>query len=203
MMSAFGRLRRWIATVVLGRPVDQSTPAEVAATHHNAADLRFVRYLIDYFEQSLRMARLARQRSDNPCVLEIAQGLLTHQPAHIEGLKACLRDWDALLEPTALDRIQHTRVDDPSAADRIKAADLAYFAAAGGTRFDIDWLKHMISAHRDAVGAARDEQAGGLHWGTIRIARRLESTQWKVLEPMLTCLRTQQEERPTPRQERT
>ena len=201
MMSSWDRLRRQLAAAVLGRRSNDRASGSARPGPYNAADLWFVRYLIGYHEQTLRMARLARQRSNNPCVLDIAAHLLATRPEQIDELTACLRTWAAPLhQPAAFDPTQDA--GPPGRAEEALVEDTAYFATSSGDEFEAEWLHRLITAYRGAIGAARDEQAAGMNRHAMRIARRLESGQWKALEPMLACLRAQPDKGPPPHQEK-
>ncbi|BCI50874.1 hypothetical protein NIIDNTM18_01520 [Mycolicibacterium litorale] len=127
-----------------------------AQAPHNADDITFARDMMPHHDQALQLVDLARDRSSDPALLELASGIAAAQGPEMEQLSQMLRSWGQ--DPEAgMDHGGHGM----AMPGMVDDATMKRLESLSGREFDTLWLESMISHHQGAVEMAKAEIANG------------------------------------------
>jgi uncharacterized protein (DUF305 family) len=125
-------------------------------TAHNPADVTFARDMMPHHQQALQLVDLARDRSSDPALLELASAIAAAQGPEMDQLAGMLRSWGE--DPEAG---MHHGGHGMAMPGMVDDATMKRLESLRGAEFDTLWLESMISHHEGAVGMAEAEIAGG------------------------------------------
>jgi uncharacterized protein (DUF305 family) len=123
---------------------------------HNAADVTFARDMMPHHEQALQLVDLARDRSSDPALLELASAIAAAQGPEMDQLAEMLRSWGE--DPEAG---MHHGGHEMTMPGMVDDATMKRLESLSGREFDTLWLESMIGHHEGAVDMAKAEIAGG------------------------------------------
>lgn len=126
------------------------------------ADKAFLLTMVSNHTQTIEIAGLAKGRSRDSRVLQLADRTATDRRSDLTTITAWLSDWGVLSSA----RSGATTAQAP-------AADLT---AASGPPFDRLFVERLIELYSSAIAAARTEVAGGHDPGTRAMAVDITST---------------------------
>jgi uncharacterized protein (DUF305 family) len=133
-----------------------SEPAGDAQAPHNADDITFARDMMPHHEQALQLVDLARDRSSDPALLELASAIAAAQGPEMDKMAGMLRSWGQ--DPEAgMDHSGHGM----AMPGMVDDATMQRLESLRGAEFDTLWLESMISHHQGAVEMAKAEIANG------------------------------------------
>lgn len=134
----------------------QSESGGDAQATHNADDVTFARDMMPHHEQALQLVDLARDRSSDPALLQLASGIAAAQGPEMDQLAGMLRSWgedpDVGMDHSGHGMAMPGMVDD---------ATMKRLESLRGAEFDTLWLESMIAHHQGAVEMAKAEIANG------------------------------------------
>jgi uncharacterized protein (DUF305 family) len=141
-----------------GEPNRTLSPQE-AAQHRkeddspNAADVAYVRMMIEHHEQALEMARLAPDRAKSKEVKGLASRIADVQGAEIDMMESWLGEHGEEKDAGGHD---HDAMRGMATPEQMKE-----LAASGSDGFDALFLRLMIAHHEGAIAMASDVKANG------------------------------------------
>lgn len=130
--------------------------AEAAQAPHNADDVTFARDMMPHHEQALQLVDLARDRSNDPALLELASAIAAAQGPEMDRMAEMLRSWGE--DPEAG---MHHGGHGMAMPGMVDDATMKRLESLRGREFDTLWLESMISHHQGAVEMAKAEIANG------------------------------------------
>jgi uncharacterized protein (DUF305 family) len=132
-----------------------------AAAHVNAADSTFLRTMVVNHRAVIALAALARSRSRDPRVRDLAGRLATERESALTTIEAWLSGWG-------------TPVRSPAPGDPPDPATASLRTVSGGD-FDRLFVEQMIALWTAAITAADQEVAHGKDPGARQMAKDLTS----------------------------
>lgn len=130
--------------------------AQPGQAPHNADDITFARDMMPHHKQALELVDLARDRSSDPALLELASSIAAAQGPEMDQLSGMLRSWGQ--DPEAgMDHEGHGM----AMPGMVDDATMQRLESLRGREFDTLWLESMISHHQGAVEMAKAEVANG------------------------------------------
>jgi uncharacterized protein (DUF305 family) len=147
-----------------------------AATHipsgsgYNPADLAFSQQMIPHHLQTIQLAELAEERSDDAYVRQVAAKLKTKERDDIELMSSWLRSWGAAV-PSAPPRKGHTM------PGMLTPAQLTALERREGEAFDRLWLSALATHLGSGITMAETVRAGGQHKPTAALVDALIAEQ--------------------------
>lgn len=133
-----------------------SETAGDAHAPHNADDVAFARDMMPHHQQALQLVDLARDRSSDPALQEIASAIAAAQGPEMDQLAGMLRGWGQ--DPEAG---MHHGGHGMAMPGMVDDATMKRLESLRGAEFDRLWLESMISHHQGAVEMAKAEIANG------------------------------------------
>jgi uncharacterized protein (DUF305 family) len=149
---------------------------------HNAADVSFAQEMMPHHKQALELTDLARDRSTDPVLLELAAGIAAVQGPEMGQLADMLRGWG---ENPDADMGHGAHASMPGMVDD---ATMSRLRSLDGRDFDTLWLESMISHHQGAIEMARAEIADGQNAGAKEMAQHIADTQQAEIDQMQQML---------------
>jgi uncharacterized protein (DUF305 family) len=149
---------------------------------HNADDVAFAREMMPHHKQALELTDLARDRSTDPALLELAAGIAAVQGPEMGQLADMLRGWG---ENPDADMGHGAHSSMPGMVDD---ATLTRLRSLNGKEFDTLWLESMISHHQGAVEMAKAELANGQDAAAKEMAQHIVDTQQAEIDQMRQML---------------
>lgn len=131
--------------------------AEAGQAPHNADDVTFARDMMPHHEQALQLVDLARGRSNDPALLELASAIAAAQGPEMDRMADMLRSWGE--DPEAG---MHHGGHGMAMPGMVDDATMKRLESLSGREFDTLWLESMISHHQGAVEMAKAEIANGV-----------------------------------------
>jgi uncharacterized protein (DUF305 family) len=165
------------ARTLSAEEAEEAVVAGRRAGEANAADVAFVRMMIDHHEQALVMADLAARHAGDGAVRRMAERIAAAQGPEIEAMRA----WLARHSEPGGDSGGHRHRQHGAAGDdapgMATAAQLDALRAARGDAFDGRFLDLMIAHHQGAVAMATDVISGGADTTVKELATDLIAVQ--------------------------
>lgn len=153
-----------------------------AQSAHNADDVTFTQQMMVHHKQALELTDLARDRSTDPALLELAAGIAAAQGPEIGQMAEMLRSWGQ--NPDAgMDHSAHM-----SMPGMVPADTMGRLRSLNGKDFDTLWLESMISHHQGAIQMAKAELADGDNAGAKDLAQHIVDTQQAEIDRMQQML---------------
>ncbi|SDN92339.1 DUF305 domain-containing protein [Lentzea jiangxiensis] len=153
-------------------PVSGSSTGEPAA---NEADATFSLRMIPHHRQTIEIAKVATQKSQDQFVVDVADKIATAEAGEIEQMATYLRSWNIQVPG-----------DDAGAthkmAGMMTAKDVEALKSATGKQYDDLFLATLSRHLRSGVDMAKDAQAKGEHIGSKALAGKIIVSQTEVLD---------------------
>ncbi|WP_166024143.1 DUF305 domain-containing protein [Streptomyces chilikensis] len=165
------------SVIAPGRPGEpnRTLSPEEAARHRkeddspNAADVSYVRMMIEHHEQALEMARLAPDRAKSKQVKGLASRIADVQGAEIDMMEGWLDEHGAGKDAGGHEHRTMRGMATPEQMEELEAAD--------GAGFDGLFLELMIAHHEGAIAMASDVKANGNNLRAEEMADDVIATQ--------------------------
>lgn len=141
----------------------------------NEADATFSLRMIPHHRQTIEVAKVAVERSQDPFVIDIAQKIANAEAGEIEQMTTYLRSWNV---PIPGDDANATH----KMAGMMTAKDVENLKAAQGKQFDDLFLTTLSRHLRSGIDMAKDAQAQGEHIGSKALAGKIIVSQGEVLD---------------------
>ncbi len=139
-------------------------------------DAAFAAQMLPHHEHAIEMATLALEKSADPGVMDLAQGIIDTQEAEIATLEGLIERLNASAEEPAPE------------VEALNGGVIAELEAASGPVFDEIFLKEMSAHHSSAVDMAGIEIAGGTDDESVQLAEEIRSTQIEEIGVMQELL---------------
>ncbi|WP_197375779.1 DUF305 domain-containing protein [Mycolicibacterium baixiangningiae] len=153
-----------------------------AQAPHNADDVAFAQEMMAHHKQALELVDMARDRSTDPALLELAAGIGAAQGPEMGQMAEMLRGWGQ--DPDgAMQHGGHSTM--PGMVDD---ATMARLRSLSGREFDTLWLESMISHHQGAVEMAKAENANGENADAKALAEHIIEAQEAEIAQMKQML---------------
>ncbi|SDF95749.1 Uncharacterized conserved protein, DUF305 family [Lentzea fradiae] len=141
----------------------------------NEADATFSLRMIPHHRQTIDIAKVAMERSQDPFVVDVAQKIANAEAGEIEQMTTYLRSWNV---PIPGDDANTTH----KMAGMMTAKDVENLKAAQGKQFDDLFLATLSRHLRSGIDMAKDAQAQGEHIGSKALAGKIIVSQSEVLD---------------------
>ncbi len=155
-----------------GEPSESGEPVEPTP-----ADINFAQMMIGHHDQALVLVDMARERSSNAELLELADQIEAAQGPEIELMSGWVVEWGYDL----FDPADHVGHDMPG---MLTQEELDVVANAPEADFDRLWLEAMIAHHEGAVVMAEDQLADGVVPEVHELSREIIETQQAEIDHM-------------------
>lgn len=150
----------------------------------NDADVSFATDMIGHHAQALLMVDMSMERSLDPEVAALIEGIRSAQAPEIETMVGWLNDWDKPIPETARDHV-YAGQDGMGGMDMsgdempgmMSSDELDELEAASDVAFRDMWLAMMIAHHEGAIEMAQIEQADGIYPPAIDLAKSIVKAQ--------------------------
>ena len=154
----------------------------VADAPRNEADSTFAHGMIPHHEQAVVMTKLARERTQNAQVLDLAKRIEAAQAPEIDQMKGWLEAWDEPHKPgmegmggmAGMGGMKGMMSEDQMAA----------LMASSGSAFDKMFLEMMIAHHEGAIEQAKAEKADGRFPEALTLADDIIASQQSEIDEM-------------------
>jgi uncharacterized protein (DUF305 family) len=157
--------------------------AQPGQARHNADDITFARDMMPHHKQALQLVDLARDRSTDPALLDLASKIATAQGPEMGQLSEMLRSWGQ--DPEAG---MHHGGHDMAMPGMVDDATMKRLESLSGREFDTLWLQSMISHHQGAVEMAKAEIANGDNPDAKTLAQHIVEAQEAEIAQMKQML---------------
>jgi len=160
-----------------------STSAPASTASFNEADVSFAQAMIPHHRQALQMAALAKGRTADAQVKDLAGRIEAAQQPEIDTMNAWLTAWG---EPTPMPSATSGMAGMGNGAmpGMMSNADMGRLMAAKGTPFDKMFLTMMISHHEGAITMAKQETAQGSNADAKALAQKIITDQQTEITTM-------------------
>ncbi|TFV57661.1 DUF305 domain-containing protein [Mycobacterium sp. PS03-16] len=158
----------------------QSQSAGDAQAAHNADDVAFAQGMIPHHQQAIELADLARERSTDPALLDLASAIAAAQGPEVDQMTQMLRSWG---EEPMMEHGGHGG-HDMSMQGMVDAPTMQRLGTLSGAEFDTLWLQSMIAHHQGAVEMAKAELANGQNAEAKTLAEAIITAQEKEIAQM-------------------
>lgn len=150
---------------------------------HNADDITFARDMMPHHKQALQLVDLARDRSTDPALLDLASKIAAAQGPEMGQMAGMLRSWGQ--DPEAG---MHHGGHDMAMPGMVDDATMKRLESLSGREFDTLWLQSMISHHQGAVEMAKAEIANGANPDAKTLAQHVIDAQEAEIAQMKQML---------------
>ncbi len=150
----------------------------------NDQDVMFVTEMIPHHIQATEMAAMAKDRTKNPEILDLASDIEKAQGPEIDTMSGWLDDWGKEMPEG-----HHSMEDMGDGEGMMSGADMAELESKSGKQFDKQFLTLMIEHHEGAIAMAEDEEAKGKHRGAVDLAKKIQADQAKEITLMESLLK--------------
>ncbi|GHH46757.1 DUF305 domain-containing protein [Lentzea cavernae] len=141
----------------------------------NEADATFSLRMIPHHHQTIDIATVARTKSKDQFVIDVADKIATAEAGEIEQMATYLRSWNIQVPG-----------NDANAAHKMAgmmtAKDVEALKSATGKQYDDLFLATLSRHLRSGVDMAKDAQAKGEHIGSKALAGKIIVSQTEVLD---------------------
>lgn len=155
--------------------------AETAAVA-NETDVMFAQMMLAHHEQTLRIVRLAKDRTVRATVRTLIAAIEVTERDEARTLAAWLASWH---RPATMDPSAH---GERGGAHGTEPGDIDALARAGGVDFEAVLLNTLIAHQHQAVEIARLETASGVNPGARALAERIDQSRMAEVRLMLSYL---------------
>jgi uncharacterized protein (DUF305 family) len=185
-------IRATTVAVVLGTTLaacsggadDTASQAGSGSTEHNDADTQFAQMMIVHHQGALEMAELAGQKSQNPDVQTLAEGIAGAQQPEIDTMTGWLEAWGE--DSDGMADMDHSGMDmegmDMNGMSQEEV--MAHLETLEGAEFDASFLEHMIAHHEGAVTMSETEVQDGTNQDAIALAETIIEAQTAEIAEM-------------------
>lgn len=159
-----------------------SNDDKASAAKFNTSDVSFAQDMIPHHRQATEMAALAKSRTKNTDVLDLASKIIAAQKPEIDLMSGWLKAWDKPV-PEAMPGMD-------GMPGMMSAEDMAALEKSSGDEFDQMFLTMMIKHHESAIEMARTEESKGKSADAISLARRIQKDQAAEIRTMEALLKS-------------
>ena len=167
-------------TAACGTTNEPTTEPATEAPAHNEADVTFAKSMIPHHEQAIEMAGMARSRTENQEVKELAAAIEGAQDPEIKQMRGWLKAWGEEESSSDMGHEMPGIMDD----ETMKGLE-----DAQGAEFDKLFLESMIEHHEGAIEMAKDEKTDGKYPPAIAMAEDIIKGQSAEIAQMRTMLK--------------
>ncbi|MEU7531502.1 DUF305 domain-containing protein [Saccharothrix sp. NPDC042600] len=153
-----------------------------ASTERNDADIAFAQGMVPHHEGAIEMSGLARGRTTNPKVLDLAARIERAQDPEIKTMTAWLTAWGAA--PTGEHDGHGT-----SMPGMMSHEEMEKLKQAKDADFDKLFLEGMVKHHQGAIDMANTELRQGVNAEAKKLAQQIIEAQQKEIDEMNALLR--------------
>ena len=150
----------------------------------NDQDVKFATEMIPHHVQATEMAAMAKDRTKNQEVLDLAADIQKAQKPEIDTMSGWLNKWGEEMSGG-----NHSMEDMGHGEGMMSDADMAELESKSGKAFDEQFLTMMIEHHEGAITMAEDEEAKGKHPAAVGLARKIQADQPKEITLMESLLK--------------
>ena len=157
------------------RTLSPEEVARMSAPAHSAADVDFMRKMINHHLQALEMTALVDERAGRADLRPLAERIEVSQKDEIALMQRWLVDRDEELPEPHADHVGHRDL----MPGMLGAEELAALAAARGGAFDRMFLELMIRHHQGAITMVDQlyRAGGGVESASDQLAREVNADQ--------------------------
>ena len=150
----------------------------------NNQDVTFATEMIPHHVQATEMATMAKDRTKNPEVLDLAANIERAQGPEIDTMSSWLDDWGKDMPEG-----HHSMEGMGDGEGMMSGADMAELEKKSGPAFDKQFLDLMIEHHEGAIAMAAAEEAKGKHPAAVDLAKKIQADQAKEVTLMESLLK--------------
>lgn len=154
----------------------------------NDADVSFAQGMIPHHRQATEMADLAKGRSTDPAVLDLASKIIAAQQPEIDSMSGWLQSWDKKVPSDSgeMDGMDHGSSSEMPGM--MSSDDMASLETATGSAFDKAFLTMMIEHHQGAIEMATTEESDGKYPQAVKLAKKIQQDQASEIVTMESLL---------------
>lgn len=149
----------------------------------NSQDIKFATQMIPHHLQATEMAAMAKGRTKNREVLDLAADIEKAQRPEIDTMAGWLDAWGEEMPGG-----HHSMEDMGDGEGMMSDADMAELESKSGKAFDRQFLTLMIRHHEGAVTMAEAEEAKGKYPAAVDLAKKIQVDQRKEVSLMKSLL---------------
>ncbi|WP_440088357.1 DUF305 domain-containing protein [Streptosporangium sp. LJ11] len=150
--------------------VPAASPTQGPGASFNAADVTFAQMMTEHHRQAVKMAELARTRTRDPEIRNLAATIDKAQRLEITTMTGWLARWGEPATPSGGMRGHRM-------PGMMTGEDMKRLGAARGREFDRMFLQMMIAHHQGAIEMAGIERTQGSDPEAGKLATTIEATQ--------------------------
>lgn len=125
--------------------------ANVPGRRHVAADIRFMKHMVEHHAQALTMTALVPERAANETVRLMAQRIEVSQQDEIARMRRWLVERGEEVPTVGGEHAHHAATDGPPMPGMLSADELRRLSESRGAGFDQLFLEYMIKHHEGAL----------------------------------------------------
>lgn len=185
-------IRATTVAVVLGATLaacsggadDTASQAGSGSSEHNDADTQFAQMMIVHHQGALEMAEFAGEKSQNPEVQALAEGIAGAQQPEIDTMTSWLEAWGE--DADGMVGMDHSGMDmEGMDMNGMSQEDvMAHLETLEGAEFDASFLEHMIAHHEGAVTMSEAVIKDGANQDAITLAETIIEDQTAEIAEM-------------------
>ncbi|HET7691124.1 MAG TPA: DUF305 domain-containing protein [Nocardioidaceae bacterium] len=174
-----------------GSSDDEPAAARTASNGdvYNDADVAFATDMIPHHAQAVMMVVMAQDRTLDPAMRELLDGIRETQVSEVETMVDWLTAWGQEIPETSLD---HSSAHDDSMdhgdmgdmPGMMSGEELDELENSSDDAFADMWLRMMIEHHEGAIEMAEQEQEDGVFRPALTLARNIVKTQQAEIATM-------------------
>jgi uncharacterized protein (DUF305 family) len=149
----------------------------------NNQDVKFAQEMIPHHLQATEMAALAKDRTKNQDVLDLAADIEKAQGPEIDTMSKWLDAWGKEMPGG-----HHSMEDMAEGEGMMSGSQMTELADSKGKAFDRRFLSMMIEHHEGAITMAKAEQAKGKNPDAISLAKKIQGDQSREITLMRSLL---------------
>lgn len=159
-------------------PTSSASAAAAPSGEHNDADITFAQGMIPHHQGAIEMAKLAKGRTSNAKVLDLASRIDKAQDPEIKTMTEWLNSWGAQVHTTGMPGMDHG-----SDMAGMSDAEMDMLKQAKDADFDKMFLDMMIRHHQGAIDMSKVELEQGKNTDAKKLAQQIiDSQQTEITE---------------------
>lgn len=151
----------------------------------NRQDVKFATEMIPHHVQATEMAAMAKDRSENRNILDLAADIQKAQRPEIDIMSNWLDAWGKDMPGG-----HHSMEDMGDGEGMMSDTELAELDSKSGKAFDKQFLSLMIEHHEGAIAMAEVEEAKGKSADAIALAKKIQADQAREITLMESILKS-------------
>ena len=145
----------------------------------NNQDVTFATEMIPHHIQATEMAAMAKDRTKNQEVLDLAADIQKAQQPEIDTMSEWLNAWGEEMPGGS-----HSMEDMGHGEGMMSDAEIAELESKSGKAFDEQFLTLMIEHHEGAIAMAQKQKDEGSYPAAVDLARKIQASQAKEVTLM-------------------